>query len=306
MTKTSQKIVLYASYQTGETLPGYVRYALKHLSETDFKVVLLTNDRELSQETYEFLADNNIELFLTQNRGFDFGMWRRYLQLQANSSIPVGGSTSVNNGGYERILLINDSIVFYQNKFAEFIQKAEESKADVVSLTSNTEFAPHLQSFFLYMKPAAMGVFFLHLFETPEQLEFYGATRNLEVALSEKFAEAEIHMEALYHTERPVFFAYKELIEQGAGFIKRKLLQRRFNHEEKKHFVRYHAYDALNENYLVLIKKAGFAKDFDESWFPKCLDTRAMRVKDFLWEKTFQLVGFPIKRFLDKFKKQEN
>jgi hypothetical protein len=153
------------------------------------------------------------------------------------------------------------------------------------------------------MKPAALGVFFLHLFETPEQENFYDVTRRLEVALSEKFGEADVKMESLYHTERPVFFAYKELIEQGAGFVKRKLLQRRFSYEEKKHFVRYHAYDALNENYLALIKKAGFAPDFKAEWFPRPCENPVARAKDFVWEKAFQLVGFPAKRFIDKFKK---
>lgn len=295
MSRTPLKIALYASYQTGEEIPGYVRYALAHLAKTDFKVVLLTNERTLSQASYEFLADNNIELFLTQNHGFDFGMWKRYLHMQAISNSE--------NENIERLLLINDSVVYYQDKFEEYFEQAEKSHADVVSLTSNDEFAPHLQSFFLYMKPAALGVFFMHLFETPEQENFYDVTRRLEVALSEKFGEADVKMESLYHTERPVFFAYKELIEQGAGFVKRKLLQRRFSYDEKKHFVRYHAYDALNENYLALIKKAGFAADFKEEWFPKCNDTLVSRAKDFLWEKAFQVAGFPAKRFIDRFKK---
>ena len=295
MSRTPLKIALYASYQTGEEIPGYVRYALAHLAKTDFKVVLLTNERTLSQTSYEFLADNNIELFLTQNHGFDFGMWKRYLHMQAISNSE--------NENIERLLLINDSVVYYQDKFEEYFEQAEKSHADVVSLTSNDEFAPHLQSFFLYMKPAALGVFFMHLFETPEQENFYDVTRRLEVALSEKFGEADVKMESLYHTERPVFFAYKELIEQGAGFVKRKLLQRRFSYEEKKHFVRYHAYDALNENYLALIKKAGFAPDFKAEWFPRPCENPVARAKDFVWEKAFQLVGFPAKRFIDKFKK---
>ena len=295
MSRTPLKIALYASYQTGEEIPGYVRYALAHLAKTDFKVVLLTNERTLSQASYEFLADNGIELFLTQNHGFDFGMWKRYLHMQAISNSE--------NENIERLLLINDSVVYYQDKFEEYFEQAEKSHADVVSLTSNDEFAPHLQSFFLYMKPAALGVFFMHLFETPEQENFYDVTRRLEVALSEKFGEADVKMESLYHTERPVFFAYKELIEQGAGFVKRKLLQRRFSYDEKKHFVRYHAYDALNENYLALIKKAGFAADFKEEWFPRPCENPIARAKDFVWEKAFQLVGFPAKRLIDRFKK---
>ena len=299
------KVALYASYQTGENLPGYVRFALKHLAESDFKVVLLTNHRTLSNETYDFLKENHIELFLTENRGYDFGMWRRYLQLEANRTDSAGNyAPGLITRNVERLLLINDSVVYYKNKFKEFFERAENSSADVVSLTSNDEIAPHLQSFFLYMKPAALGVFFMHIFETPEQEKFYDVTRRLEVALSEKFAEADVRMESLYHTERPVFFAYRELIEQGAGFIKRKLLQRRFDYEEKKHFVRYHAYDALNENYRALIKKAGFAADFKEEWFPKCNDTLVSRAKDFIWEKAFQVAGFPVKRALDKLRKK--
>lgn len=284
--KDYSKIALYASYQTGEDLPGYVRFALKHLAETDFHIVLLTNRRELSAETHEFLQKNEIELFLTENNGFDFGMWRRYLE--------------AHTAQIDRLLLINDSIVYFQNHFAEFLKKAEANHADAVSLTSNDEFAPHLQSFFLYLKPAALGVFFLHIMETPVQQDFYAVTRKLEVALSEKFAEAEVQMAPLFYTERPVFFAYRELIEQGAGFVKRKLLQRRFTYEEKKHFVRYHAFDALNENYTALIKKAGLAADFDETWLPKDESKLRSRIKDQLWERTFQLLGFPAKRFLQK------
>ena len=78
------KVILYASYQLGDTLPGYVHFALKHLAETDFTVILLTNKRELSEETMKFLKENEISLYLTENHGFDFGMWRRFLKDLAN------------------------------------------------------------------------------------------------------------------------------------------------------------------------------------------------------------------------------
>ena len=101
------KVALYASYQTGEDLPGYVRFALKHLAETDFRVVLLTNRRTLSNDTYDFLKENHIELFLTENRGFDFGMWRRYLQLQANRTDAAGNyAPGIITRDVERLLLI--------------------------------------------------------------------------------------------------------------------------------------------------------------------------------------------------------
>lgn len=280
------KLALYASYQVGENLPGYVRFALKHLAETNFHVVLITNKRELSEKTHQFLREHRIELFLTENHGFDFGMWRRYLK--ANASM---GLQSV-----ERLLLVNDSIVYFQNKFADYIKRAEESEADAVSLTENYEVRRHLQSFFLYLKQPALGAFYLHLMENPEQETFYGVVHKLEIGLSRIFDEAEIQMDSLYKTEGHLLFSYGDLLEQGAGFIKRKLLQRRFDFKEKVHFIRRGAYNALNADYIKLIKQAGLAEDFKEEWLPKPIDGAVKRTADFLWEKPFQIAGWPLLR----------
>lgn len=289
-----KKIALYASYQTGKDLPGYVRFALRHLAATDFHVVLLTNDRELSEETYKFIADNDIELFLTQNHGFDFGMWHRYLKLKVNN--PTAGVAQESMGNLDRLLVLNDSIVYFQNNFEKFFAEAEKSSADVVSLTSSNEIYPHLQSFFLYMKQPALGAFFMHLFETPEQEDFLSTVRHMEIGLSEKFVEAEVRMEALYPTEGKALFSAKELIEQGTGFIKRKLLQRRFNFDEKVYFIRMGAKDVLNTDYAAIVKQAGLAHDFKEEWLPTAVDSPLRHKADLLWEGAFDKVGWPLLR----------
>lgn len=289
-----RKVALYASYQTGKDLPGYVRFALRHLAETDFHVVLLTNDRELSEDTYKFIADNDIELFLTRNHGFDFGMWHRYLKLKVNSPAADGAQEAM--GNLDRLLVLNDSIVYFQNNFEKFFAEAEKSNADVISLTSSNEIYPHLQSFFLYMKQPALGAFFMHLFETPEQDDFMSTVRNMEIGLSEKFVEAEVRMEALYPTEGKALFSAKELIEQGTGFIKRKLLQRRFTFDEKVYFIRMGAKDALNTDYAAIVKQAGLAHDFKEEWLPTAVDSPLRHKADLLWEGAFDKVGWPLLR----------
>lgn len=287
----STKVILYASYQTGNTLSGYVQFALKHLAETDFTVILLTNERELSEATHSFLKENNITLYLTENRGFDFGMWRRFLKDIANGR---GNLVSLSN--VERLLLINDSIVYFQNNFADFIKRAEASNADAISLTQNDEVRPHLQSFFLYLKQEALGAFYTHLMETPEQSTFYDVVHRLEIGMANIFDEAEVQMAALFQTHGHIMFAYPELIAQGAGFIKRKLLQKRFDFKEKVHFIRRGAYDALNADYVKMIEDAGVAPDFDISWLPQPVDSSAKQVADKLWEKPFQKVGWPLLR----------
>ena len=285
------KVILYASYQTGENLPGYVQFALKHLAETDFTVVLLTNKHPLSAGTMSFLEDNGIKLFLTENHGFDFGMWRRFLKEVAN-----GRNSFVEFNSITRLLLVNDSIVYFQNKFAEFIQRAEASTADVVSLTENDEVRPHLQSFFLYLKQEALGAFYLHLLETPEQETFYEVVHRLEIGMSSAFEEAEVQTASLYRTHLRALFAYPELIAQGAGFIKRKLLQRRFDFMEKVHFIRHGAYDALNADYRKLVVDAGLAPDFKEEWLPKPVEGAAFQLVDLLWQKSFDKIGWPLLR----------
>lgn len=287
----SSKIILYASYQTGDTLPGYVQFALKHLAETDFTVVLLTNRRPLSAETMKFLEENQIHLYLTENHGFDFGMWRRFLKDLAN-----GRSDFVTLNGITRLLLVNDSIVYFQNNFAEFIRRAESSTADVVSLTQNDEIRPHLQSFFLYIKQEALGAFYLHLLETPEQETFYDVVHRLEIGMANVFDEAEVQTAALYRTHRPIIFAYQELIAQGCGFVKRKLLQHRFDIKEKIHFIRHHAYSALNTDYVKLANEAGLAPDFKKEWFPSPDGNMATQAVDHLWQKAFDKVGWPLLR----------
>jgi lipopolysaccharide biosynthesis protein len=288
---SNDKIILYASYQTGETLPGYVRFALKHLAETDFAVVLLTNRRPLSAETLKFLEDNKIHLYLTENHGFDFGMWRRFLKDLANGYSDFASLNSIT-----RLLLMNDSIVYYQNKFAEFIHHAECNSADVVSLTQNDEVRPHLQSFFLYIKQEALGAFYLHLLETPEQETFYEVVHRLEIGLSSIFEEAEVRTASLYSTQAPAMFAYPELIAQGAGFIKRKLLQRRFSFKEKVHFIRHKAYNALNADYRKMVIESGLAEDFKEKWLPKPFGGAIKKTADYLWQKPFEKIGWPLLR----------
>lgn len=306
MQSSSKKIALYASYQTGEDLPGYVRFALKHLAETDFHIVLLTNERPLSEATYEFLSENRIELFLTRNHGFDFGMYRRYLQLQANSASPINGSitSGIDTYNIERLLLLNDSIVYYQNRFAEFFAEAEKNPADAVSLTCSNEFSPHLQTYFLYMKQPALGAFYLHLFETPEQDTPQNLAYNIQYPLSDIFMDAGIHMGSIFQTEKTASFAYPELIKDGAGFVKRKLLLGSFTHKEKIRFLQNDEYDSLNADYASLVKSAGTAADFDDTWLDCPVKFKFKHYVDILWENAYRKVALPTTLAFLKIKKK--
>lgn len=283
--------ILYASYQDGGVLPHYVKFALHRLSLLGH-VTLLTNKRELLPSEMNFLKEHSISLFLTENRGFDFGMWRRYL-LENPWTFKE-----------HRLVVMNDSIVYYRDVFKEFFERAEACPEDAVSLTANNEVAPHLQSFFLYLKGYAVEVFRNHLLETPEQLDFYGAVQNLEIPFLAKLEAAGLKGKALFPTNGDAMFCYPELIKNGCGFVKRKLLQRRFNFMEQQHFAKFGATKALYANYAKLIANNGVDRQFDLESLPQpskgLLRRVADRIAQWAFYVTYAVYFKCFKRLRDK------
>ncbi len=248
--------VLYSSFQVGEKLPGYVRYALAQLAKTGFDVVLITNQTSLDHEAQTFLREHRIALFVTENRGFDFGMWRRYLE-----SIPES-----ERNAFERLVLVNDSVIYFRDVFRDLFERAEAKNADMVSLSSNNDYGFHLQSFFLYMKPRAISVFFEHLLSENEQSEYWGAVMNMEVGLSQSMIRQNLVLEPLYQFDIPFDFSYETLIRMHAGFVKRKLLEKRYTFGQTMFFLRNNR-RALDLGYRSLIlQQGGKDADFQPEW----------------------------------------
>lgn len=273
--------ILYASFQTGESLPGYVKYALESLCSTGYTVAYLTNERDLDPSSHAFLDAHRIELFFTENRGYDFGMWKRYIQYTAK----------FRREEWERLVLVNDSIVYFQNRFLAFFNAAEENPADVVSLTENDEFAAHLQSFFLYFKTAAISPFCQRLLDEPEGGDFLDTVKRLEVGTSVFLRERGFSLAALFHAERPVLFSYAELIRAKCGFVKRKLLECRWTRSDVFHFFDQDARDALLTDYVAEIERYGSPdSDFDLKWL--------LEFKKSFWKSVFQRLRLSFYRLL--------
>jgi GT2 family glycosyltransferase len=250
--------ILFASHQTGGELPGYLRYALECLSKAGYRTTLITTQTELDALSRRFLDDLGVELFPTENRGFDFGMWERYLK-----SIPPDERQS-----WSRILLINDSVVYFRDHFDHWIRQAEACPADAVSLSANTDYGYHLQSYFLYLKPAALPVFMDHLSEAKSVETYWDAVMRLEIGFSRKLQEAGLKIAPLYKTNRPFDFCYEALIKSGTGFIKRKLLEKRYTFGQTLNFLR-NDRQALDCNYRECIQTQGQPDPaFDPDWLP--------------------------------------
>ena len=254
------RLALYSSFQQGRVLPGYVRYALDGLARTGFPVVLITNQDDLDHDSRSFLAARGITLFATENRGFDFGMWRRYL-----ATLP-----EPDRGALERLVLVNDSVVYFRDVFPAFFERAEGKDADMVSLSSNADFGFHLQSFFLYMKPRAIAAFLEHIFSTDDQGVYWDAVMNMEVGLSREMLRKHLVLEPLFRFDTPFDFSYEKLILMQAGFVKRKLLEKRYTFGQTLYFLRNNR-RALDLDYRALILGHG---GMDVNFRPEWLVTR--------------------------------
>ncbi len=250
--------ILFASHQTGPELPGYLRFALTCLSKAGYRTSLITTQTEMDALSRNFLDSLGVKLFLTENRGFDFGMWDRYLK-----SIPPAERDS-----WSRILLINDSVVYYRDRFDHWIRQAEACPADAVSLSSNTDYGYHLQSYFLYLKSPAIPVLESHLQDVETVQTYWEAVMRLEIGFSRKLTEAGLNIEPLYKTNRPFDFCYEALIRSGAGFIKRKLLEKRYTFGQTLNFLR-NDRRALDFKYRECIQTQGQPDPgFDLGWLP--------------------------------------
>lgn len=238
--------VLFASHQQGPDLPGYLQFALQCLSNAGYNTTLITTQGDLNEASRAFLKNQGVDLFPTENRGFDFGMWRRYLE-----STPTPTRET-----WTRVLLINDSVVYFKNRFDEFIRLAEACPADAVSLSANTDYGFHLQSYFLYLKPTAIPVLESHLKETDRVATYWDAVMNLEIGFSRKLTQAGLRIAPLFKTSRPFDFCYETLIRGDAGFVKRKLLEKRYSFGQTLNFLR-NDRRALDLDYKEVIRKQG-------------------------------------------------
>ena len=290
--------VLYASFQTGPALPGFIRYALASLARTGWPVVLLTNRRELDGDSLNFLARNRIDLFLTENRGFDFGMWRRYLD-----SIPETVRQT-----WSRLLLINDSVVYFRDVLPGFLAQAEAVAADLVSLTANPDYGFHLQSFFLYFKPRALTQLFLHLAETPDSATYDEAVKNMEIGLSRRMLQAGLTLAPLFQPPQHIHFSYETLIRTSAGFVKRRFMEKRLGIPEMLYFWKNGAGRVLDTDFARLIREAGNPDPaFRAEWLrtrpdPTPAEHRA-RTGRRLLARTYFLTIFQVRRAAKRYRR---
>lgn len=159
-------------------------------------------------------------VLIRRNEGYDFGSWMCGLSFCA-SDLPH----------CRELILTNDSFHGPVQPLAPLFQRLQRCEADVVGLTDNLHYHPHLQSAFMaYRQPVLASEPFTHFWQ---HLQIWPSKRelvkNCEVDLSVRLREAGFALASLYSYQSNgniLHFHWKQLIEeQGFPFLKVSLLR---------------------------------------------------------------------------------
>lgn len=150
VTNKSEKIRIctFLHYSVSEELPYYVQIYIRELSNYFDKVVVVSNNKNLQKQNLSLSENIDFEYF--ENRGYDFGLFYRFVKTQ-------------NLNDFSQIAIVNDSNILI-NKLDAVFQKGKQSNADFWGLIDSNEkpwFSTHtdnyhLQSHFVVLNEKAI------------------------------------------------------------------------------------------------------------------------------------------------------
>lgn len=221
------KICLFSHFSEHNYIPNYVIYYLEKLKEITDRVILLTNDRPISN--MGIIQTLNIEYNLYPNSGYDFGMYYKYL-IDNNNNIEC-----------DQLLLVNDSMVLF-NDLKEIDKWIMDNKNnDMLSLTDSIEVSHHLQSFFLVLNKRTQIEFISYLRNNGIINDFISVIHTYEVGFSTFLIKIGYNLLSKYsnkiyttrgRTNSVIYYPIK-LMDDGLPMIKRKLLFNTFQKNER-------------------------------------------------------------------------
>lgn len=136
-----QEICLFVHYDGRDAVQECVVDYLELLARHGFAIVFLTNSKQLSNTTLETLTGTVWRVVCTDNRAYDWGLYRIGVELLGDS-FPDSP-----------FLFANDSVVATLAPWEPLLTFARSKQADLAGAIDSALPFPHLQSFFLYCHP---------------------------------------------------------------------------------------------------------------------------------------------------------
>ncbi|WP_244272873.1 rhamnan synthesis F family protein [Synechococcus sp. N32] len=194
-------------------IDAYQRFA-------DVIVVSSASGLRWHPRTLHRLRQRCAALVIRRNQGYDFGSWKAALKLHRQD---------IEQAAF--VVLTNDSFWGPITPLDDLFQRLHASTADVIGLTDDLMYEPHLSSAFTAYKPKALQCPAFNRFW--ESLQIWPRKRDLvkqcEVGLPVQLRAAELKLESLYtHNANGnvLHYDWQHLIEQrGFPFLKVSLLR---------------------------------------------------------------------------------
>lgn len=175
----ARRLCYFAHYHPTNTVADYVVYYLSALRDAGFTVVVLsTADLPITEQAK--LSAACARLVMRPNVGLDFGGW-----MEAFARFPPQEA--------EFLLLANDSVYAPIGDLSAFVDRLTAAPADFYGAVESTELGPHLQSWFLLLRPTAYRSDAFRRLMTepiPRDLPKMDIIRRYEWGLTERLAAA--------------------------------------------------------------------------------------------------------------------
>lgn len=251
----STEVAILVTHAPAGRLKPHVCPFMDRFNSSGIAVMLVVvTDRPLELLPEEIEAASGI--VVRENLGYDFGAWAHALRIEPALY------------GVATLILTNDSIVPAGNEdaFGKMVERIRQSSADVVGLTASHEYGWHISSYFIALKPKALGSWtFQHFMRDIRYLDDKDKIiRTYEVPFAARMKAGGLQVEALYtgrYSSNPTLFSWKELIQQGFPFIKLLLLRKQFLDSADWPEPIKRALTALRTEWRPQLKAAGFDVD---------------------------------------------
>lgn len=184
----SQRVAIYAHYDSVGAVHGYHLDALRALRSAGFRITLVSNAERFGPAAAARVAPLVREVLVRRNLGHDFGAWREGLRALGDLD------------DCRQLVLCNDSVYGPFAPLEALLAKADPATADVWGMTEGRNHGPHLQSWFLLFHPNAFGhpAFDAFWREMPLSSNKFAVIEAGELALSRKLRAAGLRLGALF------------------------------------------------------------------------------------------------------------
>ena len=223
--RTARRLCFFAHYHQDGILAPHALHYLRAIKAAGFTIVVLSTAKLGAQEQYT-LYSMGIDLVLRENTGMDFGGWieacQRFFPIEA-----------------QLLLLANDSVYGPLGKLTDFLDQLLSHDADFYGAVESLEIQPHLQSWFVLLRPAAYrSRAFAELMCSPmqEMADKLALVKRYEVGLTRRLVDAGLRYHAAFppsgwsrlarmHPYNPAHLLWREMIAAGVPFLKVELLR---------------------------------------------------------------------------------